>query len=51
VIEIHVETPTKISPRQRELLREFQGSETGEESPQTKGFFDRIRDAWNDLTE
>jgi molecular chaperone DnaJ len=51
VIEIHVETPTKLSPRQRELLREFQGSETGEESPQTKGFFDRIRDAWNDLTE
>jgi molecular chaperone DnaJ len=51
VIEIHVETPTKLSPRQRELLREFQGSETGDESPQTKGFFDRIRDAWNDLTE
>jgi molecular chaperone DnaJ len=51
VIEIHVETPTRLSPRQRELLREFQGSETGEESPQTKGFFDRIRDAWNDLTE
>jgi molecular chaperone DnaJ len=51
VIEIHVETPTKLSARQRELLREFQGSETGDESPQTKGFFDRIRDAWNDLTE
>ncbi len=51
VIEIHVETPTRLTPRQRELLREFQGSETGEECPQTKGFFDRIRDAWNDLTE
>lgn len=51
VIEIHVETPTKLSARQRELLREFQGSETGDECPQTKGFFDRIRDAWNDLTE
>ncbi|WP_353229307.1 molecular chaperone DnaJ [Novosphingobium sp.] len=51
VIEILVETPTKLSARQRELLREFQGSETGDECPQTKGFFDRIRDAWNDLTE
>ena len=51
VIEIHVETPTKLSARQRELLREFQGSENGDESHQTKGFFDLIRDAWNDLTE
>jgi molecular chaperone DnaJ len=51
VVEIHVETPTKPSARQKELLREFQGSETGDESPQVKGFFDRIKDAWTDLTE
>ncbi|WP_298189101.1 molecular chaperone DnaJ [Novosphingobium sp.] len=51
VIEIQVETPTKLSARQRELLREFQATETGEETPQSKGFFDRIKDAWNDLTE
>jgi molecular chaperone DnaJ len=51
VVEIHVETPTKLSARQKELLREFQGSETGDESPQVKGFFDRIKDAWTDLTE
>jgi len=51
VVEIQVETPTKLSARQRELLREFQGSETGDECPQSKGFFNRIKDAWNDLTE
>ncbi len=51
VVEIHVETPTHLSPRQRELLREFQATETGEESPQSKGFFNRIKDAWNDLTD
>ena len=51
VIEIQVETPTKLSARQRELLREFQATETGEETPQSKGFFDRIKDVWNDLTE
>ncbi|MBB3861073.1 molecular chaperone DnaJ [Novosphingobium hassiacum] len=51
VIELHVETPTKLSARQKELLREFQASETGEECPQSKGFFDRIKDAWSDLTE
>jgi len=51
VVEIQVETPTKLSARQRELLREFQASETGEESPQSKGFFDRLKDVWSDLTE
>ncbi len=51
VIEIQVETPTKLTARQRELLREFQGSETGDECPQSKGFFERIKAAWTDLTE
>jgi molecular chaperone DnaJ len=51
VIEIAVETPTKLSARQKELLRELQATETGEECPQSKGFFERLKDAWNDLTE
>lgn len=51
VIEVHVETPTRLSAKQRELLREFQATETGEECPQSKGFFERIKDAWSDLTE
>jgi len=51
VIEIMVETPTRLTARQKELLRELQESETGEECPQSRGFFDRIKDAWSDLTE
>jgi len=51
VIEIVVETPTKLTARQKELLRELQGTETGEECPQSRGFFDRIKDAWTDLTD
>ena len=51
VIEISVETPTKLSARQKEILRELQSTETGDECPQSKGFFDRIKEAWNDLTE
>lgn len=46
VIEILVETPTKLSARQKELLRELQETETGDETPQSKGFFDRIKDAF-----
>ena len=51
VLEIMVETPTKLTARQKELLRELQATETGEETPQSKGFFDRIKEAWEGLTE
>ncbi|ODU70826.1 MAG: molecular chaperone DnaJ [Novosphingobium sp. SCN 66-18] len=51
VVEVMVETPTRLSARQKELLREFQATETGEECPQSKGFFERLKEAWSDLTE
>jgi molecular chaperone DnaJ len=51
VIEIAVETPSKLTARQKELLRELQSTETGEETPDSKGFFDRVKEAWTDLTE
>ena len=51
VVQIDVETPTKLSSKQKELLREFQETETGAESPQSTGFFDKLKDMWEDLTE
>lgn len=51
IMEIMVETPTKLTSRQKELLRELQATETGEECPQSRGFFNRIKNAWSDLTE
>ena len=45
VVEITVETPTKLSARQKELLREFRETETGDECPESRGFFDRIKGA------
>jgi len=50
VIEVIVETPTRLTARQKELLRELQETETGEECPDSRGFFDRIKGVWNDLT-
>ncbi len=47
VIRIEVETPTRLSARQRELLEEFRTIETGEESPQSMGFFDKVKRAWS----
>ena len=51
VVEIVVETPSKLSARQKELLREFKATETAEECPQSKGFFERLKEAWTDLTD
>lgn len=45
VARILVETPTRMSARQKQLLEEFRGTETGDECPASKGFFSRIRDS------
>ena len=51
VIQIDVETPTRLTARQKELLCEFRETETGEECPQSRGFFDKVKEFWDDLTE
>ena len=44
VARILVETPTRMSSRQKKLLEEFRETETGDECPAAKGFFGRVRD-------
>jgi molecular chaperone DnaJ len=44
VARILVETPTRMSTKQKKLLEEFRETETGEECPATKSFFARARD-------
>lgn len=54
VIQVEVETPVKLTKRQRELLEEFQAielAEGGRNTPKSQGFFDKLKDAWNELTE
>jgi molecular chaperone DnaJ len=51
VTEIMVETPTKLTARQKELLCEFRETETGEECPESAGFLAKLKNAWADLTE
>jgi molecular chaperone DnaJ len=43
VVQFDVETPTKLSARQKELLQEFRETETGEECPESAGFFDKLK--------
>ena len=51
VIEVVVETPTRLSARQKELLEAFRDTETGDECPDSKGFFKKLKSAWEGLTD
>jgi molecular chaperone DnaJ len=44
VVQIDVETPTRLSAKQRELLSAFRETETGDECPQSQGFFAKLKD-------
>jgi molecular chaperone DnaJ len=51
-IEATVETPVNLTKRQRELLNEFEeagGSKS--HSPESEGFFSKVKEFWDDLTE
>lgn len=43
-IQISVETPQNLSKRQRELLQEFEEISAQDNSPQSSGFFTRMKD-------
>ena len=43
VIQVEVETPTRLSAKQRELLEEFRKTETGDECPESKSFFQKLK--------
>lgn len=47
VTQVDVETPTKLSARQKELLEEFRMTETGDECPQARSFFQKLKDAFS----
>ena len=44
VARILVETPTKMSSKQKKLLEEFRATETGDECPAAKSFFARMKE-------
>ena len=51
MVEVQVHTPEKLTAQQKEILRQFQATETGDECPEIKGFFDRVKGVWEDLTK
>ncbi|KQT43055.1 molecular chaperone DnaJ [Aureimonas sp. Leaf454] len=50
-IQVQIETPQSLSRRQRELLEEFEQISSSENSPQSTGFFARMKDFFEDLSK
>ncbi len=51
-VEIQVETPTNLSGEQKALLKQFCEAGGGEAScPQSRGFFDRAKAFWENVTD
>ena len=50
-IQVAVETPQKLTPRQRELLEEFEREAVPENSPESTGFFGRMKTFFDGLAD
>jgi molecular chaperone DnaJ len=51
-VEMQVETPVNLTKRQKELLKEFEQAGKGHDtSPEADGFFSKVKEFWDDLTE
>ena len=45
-VELTVETPVKLTKRQKELLREFEGEAKPGSQPESEGFFAKVKEFW-----
>ncbi len=54
-IEIFVETPVNLSRKQQDILKELDkaigGKEASKHSPESSGFFQKVKEVWDDLKE
>jgi molecular chaperone DnaJ len=50
VVELIVETPTRLTPRQKELMRELAGLCGEQQHPQSTNFFKKAKSFWDGIT-
>jgi molecular chaperone DnaJ len=48
-VQVMVETPQKLTKRQKELLAEFEKMSSRETHPESAGFFARVKDFFDGL--
>ena len=51
-VEVIVETPVNLSKKQKDLLRDFSSDgNDAKTNPQSHGFFDKVKELWEDLKD
>jgi molecular chaperone DnaJ len=50
-VHVLVETPVKLDKKQKELLEQFDEMSDKRSSPKSEGFFDKIKELWDDIKE
>ncbi len=50
-VEVAVETPIKLSKKQKKLMEDFGNSETAQNTPKSHSFFDKVKELWEDLKD
>jgi molecular chaperone DnaJ len=48
-IELAIETPVKLTSKQKELLKEFEASCATSNNPNASGFFDKVKAFWDEM--
>ena len=50
-VQVAVETPQNLTKRQQDLLKEFEGTGGADKShsPESAGFFAKVKELWDDL--
>ena len=52
MVQVSVETPVNLTERQRELLNEFHDAQPDNTtSPESAGFFSKVKELWEDLKD
>ncbi len=47
IVRVRVEVPTRLTEKQKDILRQFENESTGKEYRERKGFLDKMKDLFN----
>ncbi len=50
-IQVTVETPVKLTSRQKNLLKEFEQASTAKNTPVSSGFFTKVKEFWGEIKD
>ena len=50
-IQATIETPRNLTPRQKELLQEFEKGGSDKTNPESESFLSKVKEMWEDLTD